>query len=55
MNKAKQLGETVAGYNIPVLNEREIRASAGMLFISMFFAWMLIIFKESYFPSYLTL
>ena len=49
MNKAKQFGETVAGYNIPVLNEREIRASAGMLFISMFIAWMLVIFKESYF------
>ena len=49
MNKAKQFGETVTGYNIPVLNEREIRASAGMLFISMFFAWMLVIFKESYF------
>ncbi len=49
MNKAKQFGETVEGYNIPVLNEREIRASAGMLFISMFFAWMLVIFKESYF------
>jgi len=29
MNKAKQFGETVEGYNIPVLNEREIRASAG--------------------------
>ena len=49
MNKAKQFGETVAGYNIPVLNEREIRASAGILFIFMFFSWMLVIFKESYF------
>jgi hypothetical protein len=49
MNKAKQFGETVAGYNIPVINEREIRASAGILFLSMFFAWMLVIFKESYF------
>ena len=49
MNKAKQFGETAAGYNIPVLNEREIRASAGILFICMFFAWMLVIFKESYF------
>jgi hypothetical protein len=49
MNKAKQFGETVAGYHIPVLNEREIRASAGILFLMMFIAWMLIIFKESYF------
>lgn len=49
MNKTKQFGETVAGYNIPVLNEREIRASAGILFLLMFVAWMLILFKESYF------
>ena len=49
MNKAKQFGETVEGYNIPVLNEREIRASAGILFIFMFFSWMLVIFKESFF------
>ena len=49
MNKAKQFGETVKGYNIPVLNEREIRASAGILFIFMFFSWMLVIFTESFF------
>ena len=49
MNKPKQFGETVEGYNIPVLNEREIRASAGILFIFMFFSWMLVIFKESFF------
>jgi len=49
MKKVKQFGETVAGYNIPVLNEREIRASAGILYFSMFLAWMLVIFKEDYF------
>ena len=49
MNKGKQFGETVEGYNIPVLNEREIRASAGILFLVMFWAWMLVIFKENYF------
>jgi len=49
MNEAKQFWETVEGYGIPVLNEREIRASVGVLFIFMFFSWMLIIFKESYF------
>ena len=32
MKKVKQFGETVEGYNIPVLNEREIRASAGILY-----------------------
>ena len=49
MKKAKQFGETVAGYNIPVLNEREIRASAGILYFFMFLAWMLVIFKEDFF------
>lgn len=49
MNKARQFGETVEGYTIPVLNEREIRASAGILFILMFVSWMLIIFRESFF------
>jgi len=49
MNKVKQFGETVEGYNIPVLNEREIRASAGILYFLMFLAWMLVIFKEAFF------
>ena len=31
-----QFGEKVEGYNIPVLNEREIRAAAGILFLVMF-------------------
>ena len=30
-----QFGEVVEGYNIPVLNERDIRASAGILFLFM--------------------
>jgi hypothetical protein len=49
MRKANQFGETVEGYNIPVLNEREIRASAGILYFFMFLAWMLVIFKEDFF------
>jgi len=31
MNKIIQFGEHVEGYDIPVLNEREIRAAAGIL------------------------
>lgn len=31
-----QFGEKVEGYSIPVLNEREIRAAAGILFVLMF-------------------
>jgi hypothetical protein len=48
MNKAIKFGEIVEGYQVPVLNEREIRASAGMLFLVMFIALMLIIFNENY-------
>lgn len=48
MKKTKQFGETVEDYNIPVLNEREIRASAGILYFFMFSAWMLVIFQENY-------
>lgn len=43
MSKIIYFGEQVDGYNIPVLNEREVRASAGLLFlagiISFFNAW----------------
>ena len=38
MSKVFKFGEDVEGYNIPVLNEREIRAAAGILFIMMFIA-----------------
>lgn len=36
MRKVIKFGEDVAGFNIPVLNEREIRAAAGILFLIMF-------------------
>jgi len=36
MNKLFTYGESVAGYEIPVLNEREARAAAGILFIGAF-------------------
>jgi len=35
-NKIIKFGEDVDGYTIPVLNEREIRAAAGILFVMMF-------------------
>jgi len=31
-----QYGESVAGYDVPVLNEREARAAAGILFVGAF-------------------
>ena len=39
-----QFGETVEGYEIPVLNERAVRAAAGILFlfaiVSFMNAWL---------------
>jgi len=43
-----QFGEKVQGYNIPVLNEREIRASAGILFLFMFISIMVAIFTGNF-------
>jgi hypothetical protein len=48
VNNTIQFGETVEGYTVPVLNEREIRASAGLLFLIMFIALMMILFKEDF-------
>ncbi|MEI6554360.1 MAG: DUF4395 domain-containing protein [Paludibacter sp.] len=44
----KQFGETVPGYNIPVLNEREIRAAAGVLFLFVFIAIQRIIYTGDF-------
>lgn len=41
-------GEQVAGYDIPVLNEREIRASAGIYFLIIFLALMFILFTNNF-------
>jgi hypothetical protein len=43
-----QFGEQVPGYDIPVLNEREIRAAAGILFVVIYTSLMLIIFKGDF-------
>jgi hypothetical protein len=42
MKKTIQFGEDVKGYDIPVLNEREIRAAAGILFLVIFISLVLI-------------
>ena len=44
----KQFGETVEGYNIPVLNEREIRGAAGILFLFMLTSFMTVMFKANF-------
>jgi len=44
MGKIFEFGETLDGYTVPVLNEREVRASAGILFffalVSFMNAWL---------------
>jgi len=50
MNNLIQFGENVEGYNIRVLNEREIRASAGILFLATFISLMFILFKNNFLP-----
>jgi hypothetical protein len=48
MKKVVQFGETVKGYDIPVLNEREIRAAAGLLFLFIATALILIIVNNDF-------
>ena len=48
MSKVIKFGEDVPGYNIPVLNEREIRAAAGMLFLFVFIAVTIIFAKGDF-------
>jgi hypothetical protein len=48
--KLIQFGEHVEGYEIPVLNEREVRAAAGMLFLATFLSLMFILFKGNFVP-----
>lgn len=48
MSKIFQFGETVPGYEIPVLNEREIRAGAGILFVLMFVAILTAILRQDF-------
>lgn len=43
-----QFGEEVTGYKGPVLNEREIRAAAGILFLVMFISLVFILFKQEF-------
>ncbi|MFZ4523515.1 MAG: DUF4395 domain-containing protein [Bacteroidales bacterium] len=50
MKKIIKFGEEVEGYDIPVLNEREIRAAAGILFFATFLSLMFIVFKGNFVP-----
>jgi hypothetical protein len=48
MSGIGKFGENVEGYRIPVLNEREIRAAAGILFVLMFAAIAAAVLKGSF-------
>lgn len=48
MDKIIKFGETVEGYNTPVLNEREIRAAAGIIFLMMFVSILTVVFKGDF-------
>ena len=48
MKKIFKFGEDVEGFDIPVLNEREIRASAGLLFLMMIISIMTVILKGDF-------
>lgn len=48
MSKVINFGEEVQGYNIKVLNEREIRAAAGILFLFTLVSFLIIIMKGDF-------
>jgi hypothetical protein len=48
MSKIVKFGEEVKDYSIPVLNEREIRAAAGILFLMMLISIMTVILKGDF-------
>src|SRR5450432_1569496 len=48
MSNLIQFGEHVQGYDIPVLNEREIRAAAGILFLATYTSMMFILFNGNF-------
>jgi len=50
MNSIGKFGEDVAGYSIPVLNEREIRASAGLFFLAVFTSFLSAVMKQNFLP-----
>jgi hypothetical protein len=45
-----KFGENVKGYDVPVLNEREIRAAAGILFLFAFISIMIAIMQHNMVP-----
>ena len=49
MSKLIKFGEDVKGFDVPVLNEREIRAAAGIMFLAIIISLMLILVRQDFF------
>jgi hypothetical protein len=47
-NNPVKFGEDINGYTVPVLNEREIRAAAGIMFLALLISFMLIVFEQNF-------
>jgi len=47
-NRNGQFGEVVPGFDIPVLNEREIRAAAGILFLLLLISFFIVASQNSF-------
>lgn len=50
MKKIIAFGEKVEGYNVLVLNEREIRASAGIMFLFALISLFTILSSQNFVP-----
>jgi uncharacterized protein DUF4395 len=50
MKRTIQFGENLEGYSFRVLNEREVRAAAGILFLATFIAAAFVEFKDNFLP-----
>jgi len=50
MNKIIQFGENSQGFNFRVLNEREVRAAAGILFLATFIGAAFVEFRDNFLP-----
>jgi hypothetical protein len=50
MDRIIQFGEKIEGYSFPVLNEREVRAAAGILFLATFVSAAFVEFRNNFLP-----
>jgi len=50
MDTIIQFGEKIEGSSFPVLNEREVRAAAGILFLATFVSAMFVEFRNNFLP-----